>query len=413
MSNPEHLKLLEKGVKTWNKWREDNPDIQPDLSGAKLEGYNLYQANLTGSDLIRADLNEANLREADLRRANLSGALLIRTNFNRANLLGAKLNHANLVSADLSKAILNQAKLNHADLSRSKLNHADLSKAHFNEAFLRGTDLSEAYLSGANLSQANLSGANFIGANLSQAKLIQAKLSHTNLSSTIFSSTNLEKAQLGWTVFANVNLSETSGLETAHHTGPSSIGIDTLYMSNGNIPDTFLKGCGVTDTFIEYARSLAGNAIDYYSCFISYSNIDEEFARRIHSDLQSAGVRCWFAPHEIKSGKKVHHQIEDAIRIYDKLLLILSENSMNSSWVKREIIKAKKKEDIQGKQMLFPISVVPFEKIRDWELFHSDSGRDLAEEIREYHIPFFSKWKSNYETYKKSFDRLLSDLKTE
>jgi hypothetical protein len=33
MANPEHLKILKKGVEAWNKWRKENPDIQPDLTG--------------------------------------------------------------------------------------------------------------------------------------------------------------------------------------------------------------------------------------------------------------------------------------------------------------------------------------------------------------------------------------------
>jgi hypothetical protein len=49
------------------------------------------------------------------------------------------------------------------------------------------------------------------------------------------------------------------------------------------------------------------------------------------------GVRCWFAPHDIQGGRKIHEQIGAAIRVYDKLLLILSDASMNNSWVKTEI----------------------------------------------------------------------------
>ena len=37
-------------------------------------------------------------------------------------------------------------------------------------------------------------------------------------------------------------------------------------------------------------------------------------------------------------------QIDEAIRVFDKLLLILSPDSMNSEWVKTEIAKAKKRE---------------------------------------------------------------------
>jgi uncharacterized protein YjbI with pentapeptide repeats len=39
--------LLKKGVAAWNKWRDENPDVCPDLSGANLMGANLRRkANL-------------------------------------------------------------------------------------------------------------------------------------------------------------------------------------------------------------------------------------------------------------------------------------------------------------------------------------------------------------------------------
>jgi len=63
-----------------------------------------------------------------------------------------------------------------------------------------------------------------------------------------------------------------------------------------------------TDNF--YIGSLVGKPIEFYSCFISYSTKDQPFADRLHADLQDKGVRCWFAPHKIQGGKKIHEQIE-------------------------------------------------------------------------------------------------------
>ena len=66
-------------------------------------------------------------------------------------------------------------------------------------------------------------------------------------------------------------------------------------------------------------RSLVGSPIDYYSCFISYSSKDQAFAERLHADLQSKGVRCWFAPHDIRIGDRFRARIDESIRMYDKL----------------------------------------------------------------------------------------------
>ena len=52
-----------------------------------------------------------------------------------------------------------------------------------------------------------------------------------------------------------------------------------------------MRGCGLPDSLIEYLPSFRGDAIRFYSCFVSYSSKDQEFAERLHADLQSKGVK--------------------------------------------------------------------------------------------------------------------------
>ena len=140
-----------------------------------------------------------------------------------------------------------------------------------------------------------------------------------------------------------------------NHISPSSIGIDTIYRSQGNIPEVFLRGAGLDDTFVAYIRSLVGKPIEYYSCFISYSSKDDAFARRLYADLQSNNVRCWFAPEELKWGEKIRPGIDEAIRLNDKLLLILSKHSVASGWVEHEVKTALAKERKEKRAVLFPV----------------------------------------------------------
>ncbi len=188
------------------------------------------------------------------------------------------------------------------------------------------------------------------------------------------------------------------------HLGPSISGFDTIYRSRGNIPETFLKGAGVDDTFITYIRSLIGKPIKYYSCFISYSSKDEAFAKRLYADLQNNNVRCWFAPEDLKWGELIHTRIDEAIRLHDKLLLILSKSSMTSGWIEREVKTALAKERKEKSTVLFPVRV-------DKAVF--ESPFDWATEIRhERNIGDFTRWK-DHDAYQKAFDRLLRDLKAE
>ena len=216
------------------------------------------------------------------------------------------------------------------------------------------------------------------------------------------------------TFFIDLDLSETRGLETIGHMGPSSVGIDTIIRSQGKIPEAFLRGCGVPDVWIAHIPALIGAMlpIQFHSCFISYSTKDEEFARRLHARMVQEKLRVWYSLEDIQGGKTLHEQIDRAIQLHDKLLLVLSPNSMGSEWVITEIRKTRKIERAERRRKLFPIRLVDFETVRAWECFDADSGEDLAVRVREYFIPDFSTWK-DHDAFEAGFARLLKDLKAE
>ena len=120
----------------------------------------------------------------------------------------------------------------------------------------------------------------------------------------------------------------------------------------------------------------------------------------------------WFAPHKIQGGKKVHEQLDEAIRVYDKLLLVLSEHSMTSHWVANEIRQTRALEVKEKKRKLFPIRLCSMDEVKKWKLFDADTGQDLAVEVREYHIPDFSNWKDQ-DAFEAEFAKLLEALKEE
>jgi uncharacterized protein YjbI with pentapeptide repeats len=295
------------------------------------------------------------------------------------------------------------------DLSGAYIGLSNIEGLKFHEHASQPED-DGANLRGFDLSNYDLSTANLTGADLRNAKLHMTNFELADLTCTYVVGANFEKAIFGGTVFGGIDLQQTVGLKEAVHRGPSVLGIDTLVASQGNISEEFLRGCGVPDQIIVYARSLVGNPIEFYSCFISYSSKDQKFADRLYADLQAKGVRCWFASHDIAAGRKIHEQIDQAIRVYDRLPLILSDASMSSNWVKTEIANARAREEREGRQMLFPVTLVPFEQVRGWRCFDADTGIDSAREVREYFIPDFSRW-TNHDAYQKAFERLLRDLK--
>lgn len=255
-------------------------------------------------------------------------------------------------------------------------------------------------------------GADFSMANLKFANLEDADLLLTNFISTELEGSDFSNARTLLTVFADVDLREVKGLERVKHRGPSEISFSTIYKSEGKIPEVFLRGCGLPESLINLIPSLvtATQPIQFYSCFISYSTKDEDFAKRLHARMRQEGLRVWFAPEDMKGGDYFSDQIDRAIQVHDRLLLVLSKNSIASNWVIREIKRARKAEEREGRKKLFPISLTSYEVLRGWEHLEHDSGIDLAEEVRKYHIPDFSNWK-NHDDFEREFKRLYESLK--
>jgi hypothetical protein len=356
MANEDHVARLKQGIAAWNEWRAENESVVPNLRGADLMDADLSGADLSGADLSGADLMYADLSGADLSGANLFLANLRITKLMRADLSGAYLATANLLGADLTGA--------------------DLSRA----------DLFAANLSAANLSGANLHGAGLLGVYLTIARLTGADLTYASFLDTFFT---------------NVDLSNVIGLDTCNHQGPSSIDHRTLEKSP-NLPLAFLRGVGLPDRLIDYLPSLLNQPIQFYSCFISYSAKDDDVAVRLHADLQNKGVRCWFAPHDLPIGARTRDHIDETIKMRDKLLLILSEHSIQSNWVEDEVTAAFEEEDKRGGQpVIFPIRLDDTIKTTDkaW----------AAKLRRQRHIGDFRHWKDR-DKYQKSLERVLRDL---
>jgi uncharacterized protein YjbI with pentapeptide repeats len=367
MANLRNVQRLKRGVEEWNQWRLSHSETHLNLSRADLSKFNLSRANLRG----------VNLGEANLSGANLSGA--------------------NLNAADLSLTNLNEA-----DLSRANLGGANLSGATLQEAELFGADLFGADLSFTDFSGANLFGADLSKAILNRAILNRAILNRAILNEADFSEADFSKIQFGQTLFAWVDLSHVRGLDTADHKGPSSVDTKSvIFPFDESTRQHFLRGAGFSDLFIEYLPSLLTTSIQYYSLFISYSSIDECFAKRLHGDLQAKGVRCWFAPHDLRPGIPIVRGIEEAIRLHEKLLLILSEHAINSSWVEREVDTALYQEIERNQDMLFPIRL-------DNTILESTTG--WARRLRHRHIGDFTQWQEE-DSYQQAFATLLCHLK--
>lgn len=72
--------------------------------------------------------------------------------------------------------------------------------------------------------------------------------------------------------------------------------------------------------------------------FLSHSSLDKPFVEKVAVDLRRYGIDCWYDGWDILPGDSLRHKIfEEGIQRSTCLLALITPNSINSSWVKREL----------------------------------------------------------------------------
>jgi uncharacterized protein YjbI with pentapeptide repeats len=336
---------------------------------------------------------------------------------------------ADLHSAYLTKANLREADLRYAMIQRVDLAGADLRGADLNGAALTGARLYSANLSGAHLQQASLNLADLSEADLHSANLSAANLSAANLTKANFTRANLSEASCVLTAFNAVDLSEVIGLDSIKHTGPSTVGVDTLFLSKGRIPDAFLRGCGLSPWEVLSQKmydpaltptSLADLQVQVFDawtkgrsllngCFMSYSWNDAQFVDNLRERLVAEGINIWLDRHDMVAGT-IQDQVWRAIQIYHAVIIVLSQHSIASDWVENELDMARKKEREQGRAVLCPVALDDSWKQKvAIDGGPGDPSRQLWRTLAQKLVVDFSNWETDQ--FDRSFEKLLRGLK--
>ena len=402
----EYHQILAQGVETWNNWRTENPNIQPSFRFQNFRNANLSGANFRNTDFEGSDFEGANLANVDFDCAILRRSVLASANLCRASLCDANLFEAKLPDAKLEYTECKRANFENSNLNRANLYYADLEFAKFTGASLR-----ECYLSSANLTNADLHSVDLTDSFLLQSNFFGASLRHAVLTRAVFSKT----------ILTNSDLSSTKGLESTIHNGPSFMDHLSIQRSD-NIPKLFLSGIGWSDWFIEstklfnadlIAESIAeitnnifqlraSASVQTSSLFISYSHHDADFVNALEVKLQENRIRYWRDIHDALAGP-LDKILEKALLHTGTVLLVLSQNSIKSHWVKSEIETAFRLLKESKEIFLCPIALDDSWKSANWP-------SPLKHVLLDYIVLDFSGWQYDGKLFNNTFDRLVRGL---
>lgn len=89
--------------------------------------------------------------------------------------------------------------------------------------------------------------------------------------------------------------------------------------------------------------------------FLSHSSNDKHFARRLAEDLRKENFEIFLDEWNIDIGESIVGRINDALERMQGLIIILSNNSINSEWVKKELSSALMKKLSNNTITIIPV----------------------------------------------------------
>ena len=73
------------------------------------------------------------------------------------------------------------------------------------------------------------------------------------------------------------------------------------------------------------------------TAFVSHSSQDKHFVDLLTRLLEYHHIEIWNDSYDIKTGTKFSNEIEDGLHKADCFIVVVSQNSLNSKWIEREI----------------------------------------------------------------------------
>lgn len=89
--------------------------------------------------------------------------------------------------------------------------------------------------------------------------------------------------------------------------------------------------------------------------FLSHSHPDKPFARKLAADLRANGHTVWIDEAEINIGDSLIEKISEGLDQVDHVCALLSDVSIKSAWVQKELDIASSREIGEGRVVVLPL----------------------------------------------------------
>ena len=159
MAIAEHVEIFKKGSQVWNAWRDENPNLSPDLSDIDFEkdvhtytemydmpeftGYNLSQMNLNRITARNSYFTSCFFAGSSLHFSDICFSFFQNCSFEEAGLAVSKIGSTEFLDCDFTNADLSYCSAEETNFSgskfiSSKLSNMSLVKTYFTDTIIDG-----------------------------------------------------------------------------------------------------------------------------------------------------------------------------------------------------------------------------------------------------------------------------------
>jgi uncharacterized protein YjbI with pentapeptide repeats len=382
-----------------------------------LARYGRGERSFPRSELSRQSISDCNLDSIVIAQSNFN-----ESTFSDMRILLGRWHGSDFQSAVFTRCTLMFAQFQGCDFFGATFKECLIASCYFHESFFGAARfenctiihsvLDGSVMFSADFRATNLDGFTFNGVEAATKKQIASMTDSGALPITESSQMKnaVDAACLANTIaMLQVRRQSSVDLQTVrfdngeHYSDYAARRLSTLASLEDFLRQTTLPAAE-TDRFLRDYK----NAADVPGVFISYSFKDTAFVEMLQKRIGALGIPVWFAPQKMQGGNTIADQLHQGLREADILILVLSNHSLRSEWVFKEIREFYRHAQTDTRREFYPIRVDDA-PVEDFSLIDERTGHDIGDFLRSLSIRDFLHWQDPAQ-FSMSFDQLANDL---